>query len=265
MRSVRLRRVTRVLGTSLLALCSAPALAKDVTMSLSVMHTDFGNAFGDRLISSVEVVTPVDDDVLTLALSAGTRAFSAGEGAHASAGSVTWHGTWGGRIFTRTRLTVGSDDPVFVHRLADQDVTIKLGRSYTATAGVKVAEYYGGADATSWYVAGTYYVGRGSVRYRYTHYDISGIGSSYGNMVAVRLNSDKGAVNQLWLGQGTSIQEYDWAPVAQGGDYLSAALKRTQPIGDKWLVSIAAERSLHDVPGLRYFSTSLSLGLSYQW
>ena len=70
---------------------------------------------------------------------------------------------------------------------------------------------------------------------------------------------------QLWFGEGTSIQDYDWAPVALPGEFQSVALRRVQPLGEAWDVNLGLERSWHQLPTYDYQGTTVTLGLARNW
>lgn len=48
---------------------------------------------------------------------------------------------------------------------------------------------------------------------------------------------------QLWLGQGTSIQEYDWAPVVQEGAHKNVTFRRVQPLTENLMLNASIGKS----------------------
>ncbi len=76
--------------------------------------------------------------------------------------------------------------------------------------------------------------------YRYTHYDSSDAGSSYSNMISVRLKDPRGAYTQLWLSRGTGAYTYDWTPETRYGSMKSISLQRIQPLTEQLNLGLTA-------------------------
>lgn len=247
-------------------LIAASANAAETKIVGRAAHITFDNDIGHRSIVSVETVTDFGDDTLVLNVSSGQREYGRNEAFDGSSLGATWYRDWNDLLSTRTSLTASSDDPVFVNRIVDQDVTFRGVPNTTFTIGARYSEYYASAYSKAWYASAAYYLDRFSVRYRYTHQSLSDIGDAHANLLAFRLaDASGGGITQLWLGQGTSIQDYDWAVQPLPGDYKSVALRRVQPLNEKWELHLGAEQSKHETAAVQYKGFGTNLGLAYAW
>lgn len=251
---------------AILSVLASSAYAADDKVTVGVGVTDFSDGFGDRKILSAESVSIFGANTVVVGASGGRREYGDGSSFNGTALSGTFYRDWSDLISTRTSVTFSSDDPVFVNRVIDQDFTFKVWPRATLTAGARHSEYFGGSHALAWSAGASYYFPRLMVKYRYTHHELSGIGDGYGNMLMFRLKDSAGdGFTQLWLGQGTSIQEYDWAPVVQEGDHKSATLQRSQPLTKNLMLNVSIGKSWNKTPVASYQGVTANVGVSYRW
>lgn len=250
-----------------LSLCTAcVAHAGDHKMTVTGSYADYTDGAGSRALLGVESSTRFGDNTLLVNLAGGSRSFGNGDSFDGDSLGVTFYRDWSDTISTRTSASVSSDDPVFVNRLFDQDLTWRGLKNATFTGGARYAEYDDGHHSTALYAGAAYYLKRLTIRYRYTHYDLSDVGDGHANLLSLRFMDAAGRGHtQLWFGEGTSIQDYDWAPVALPGEFQSVALRRVQPLGEAWDVNVGLERSWHQLPTYDYQGTTVTLGLARNW
>lgn len=250
-----------------LALCAGGVHA-EVPHKLTVAtgYTNFTDGLGDRSVLAFESATVFGANTLALDGAFGSRNFGAGPSYDgASIGATLWH-DWSDVVSTRSNVSKSSDDPVFVNTILDQDVTYHGIRNTSLTVGAKYSDYFDDRHSMAWYAAGAYYFKRLTVRYRYTHYDLSDVGGSHANLLSFRFKDAEGAgYTQLWLGEGTGIHDYEWAPIALAGDFESIALRRIQPLGRNWLGEVGFDKSWHRTPAYDYQAMTVSAGLTRTW
>ncbi|AKC87101.1 YaiO family outer membrane beta-barrel protein [Pseudoxanthomonas suwonensis] len=250
----------------LLATVAAQAFAADDSLSVGFGRTDYSNGYGTRDLFTVEYVNRSGANTAVVQASAAERSYDDGDDFDGVALSGTLYRDWSPGISTRTSVAVASDDPVFVRRAVDQDVTFKPMARTTLTLGARYAEYYGDNHAGIAYLAGAYYFPRLMLRYRYSHYRLSGSGSSHGNLLMLRYRDRGGeGATQLWLGQGTSIREYDWSPIVQAGDFRSVTLRRVQPLAPGLALNALVEQAWYETPVGDYEGVTVGLGLAWKW
>lgn len=244
---------------------SACAHAATTSATVNISNTNFDGGMGERRIASVETATAFDKGALVLQAARGDRNYGSGSQYHGTSFGGTLYYDWNDLISTRTLISGSSNDPVFAKSIIDQDFTFKVIPRTTLTAGIRHAEYVDGVDLDAWNVAVAHYMPRVTVRYRHTRHQLSGSGSGYGNLLMTKLKDGSGdGYTQLWLGQGTVLQEFDWSPTALPGDYRSIVIRRIQPIGKNWMLSFSAGRSWHDTAALDYAGTTAGVGLTYR-
>lgn len=247
-------------------LFTASAYATDHKMTVGILHTAFTDDFGARSVVSAEYAAPVGPNTVVFKAQGGQRDYDNGDSFTDTSLSGTLYHHWNARFSTRTHISASSNEPVFVNRVVDQDVTYKGLPNTALTTGLKYSKYFGGVHARAWYVSGAYYFDRLTVRYRYTHNDLPSIGGSYGNLLTFRLKDPEGGGStQLWLGQGTSVQEYDWSPIVQQGDFKSVALRRVQPITAALDVNLAVQQDWYETPVSDYEGFTSNVSLTYKW
>ena len=245
---------------------SVSAQAADSWVTAALSHTDYTGDYGERDILSAEYGHSFDDNTLVLKVLGGSREYDSGASFDDSGLSGTFYRNWNDKFSTRTNVAISEDEPVFANRVFDQEFSYKAFRNTVLTVGAKHTEYSDGVDSNAWYTAAAYYFDRVMIRYRYTQYNLSGIDDSYGNLLTVRLKDRTGAGStQLWLGQGTSVQEYDWSPVVQNGDYKSVALRRVQPLSQKVTLNFGVSQAWYETAVADYKGLTSNLGLTYRW
>ena len=251
---------------AVILMCAYPAFAADDKVTVGIEVTDFSRGFGERRILSAESVSTFGANTLIVGTSGGRRDYGDGSSFSGTALSGTFYRDWSDLISTRTNVIFSSDDPVFVNQVIDQDITIKVLPRTTLTAGARYSEYFGDVHSLAWSVGASHYFHRLMVKYRYTHHDLSGIGDGYGNMLMFRLKDSAGdGFTQLWLGQGTSIQEYDWTSVVQEGDHKSVTFRRVQPLTENLTLNASVGKSWNKTPVANYQGITVNVGVSYRW
>jgi len=260
-----MNNMPRLVFASLL-IGSASAHATDSWVTAALSHTNYTNGFGERDILSAEYGHVFDANTLVLKAFGGTRDYDGGTSFDDASLSGTFYRDWNDKFSTRTNLAISKDEPVFANRVLDQEFSYKAFPNTVLTVGAKHTEYSDGVESNAWYSAAAYYFDRVMIRYRYTHYNLSGIDDSYGNLLTIRLKDREGAGStQLWLGQGTSVQEYDWSPTVQSGDYKSVALRRVQPVSQNVTLNLGLSQAWYDTPVSNYKGLTSNLGLTYRW
>ncbi|HAN8029774.1 TPA: YaiO family outer membrane beta-barrel protein, partial [Escherichia coli] len=102
--------------------------------------------------------------------------------------------------------------------------------------------------------------------YRYTHYDSSDAGSSYSNMISVRLKDPRGAgYTQLWLSRGTGAYTYDWTPETRYGSMKSISLQRIQPLTEQLNLGLTAGKVWFNTPTDDYNGLQLAAHLIWKF
>ena len=252
-----------LLATSLCATCASAA---EQRVSLLANHTDYTEASGKRDLQGLEYVAVTDRDTWVVSAGAGRRQFGDGQTYRGNNVSGTYYRKWSPVLATRSNVATSSNAPVFARRVLDQDVTYTGLNNTALTAGVRRTRYYGAVDANAWYVGGAYYLRRLTLRYRYTHQDIKGLGTSQGNLLSFRLKDARGAGStQLWLGKGSTPHDYDWSSVLQVGNQQSISLRRVQPLSESISLSASIERTDYKTPSRHYDGMTSALGLTYSW
>ena len=255
----------RLACLSLLALASA-AHAADDSFTLTGGHTDFTDGYGSRTTLGIESVDKRGANTWVFGVIGGQRRYGDGTRFDGTNMSGAFSRRWNARWSSRTSAAFSTDDPVFANRFVEQDVSWRGVQDFVLTAGARYSEYFGGADAWAWHAAGAWYRDRLTVRYRYTHHDVSTLGNSHSHLLSFRMNDrQSGGHTQLWFGTGTSLHEYDWQPIVQPGDYRSIALRRVQPLGRGVALNLDVDQSWYDTPVADYRGTGLRAGVAWRW
>ena len=252
-----------------LGLFTAAAQATDhQKLTVGGLHTRYSGEYGSREIINAEYASVLGANTYVVNLAHGERDFN--DAANSSFDDQSMSGTfyrhWSPLFLTRSSVTASTNSPVFARRIFDQDVTYKGIPQATLTAGAKHAEYYGGVRSNAWYVSGAYYFDRVTTRARFTRYDLSGLGDTFGASLMVQLNDAAGGgASQLWLGTGTSLQEYVWLADTMAGRAKTVAVRRIQPLGQKLSMAASIERAWYDTQVNDYNGLTGQLSVSYKW
>lgn len=260
-----MKNISRLVFVPLL-IGSVSAQAGDSWLTAELAHTNYTGGFGERDILAAEYGHKFGANTMVLKALGGSRNYDKGVSFNDAGLSGTFYRNWSDKLSTRTHLAFSKEEPVFANRIVDQEFSYKVLRSTLFSVGAQHAEYSGGVESNNVYASATHYFDRMMVRYRYTHYHLSGIDNSYGHMLTVRLKDRQGAGStQLWLGQGTSIQEYDWSPSVQKGDQKSIALRRVQPVSQNTTLNLGLEQAWYDTPIADYKGLTGKVGVTYRW
>jgi YaiO family outer membrane protein len=225
-------------------------------------YTDFSNGFGNRKVGTLEYDMDFGGTRMVLTAQQGRREY-VGSTFDATRGAVSVSHDWSERFYTRTAVSVSTNDPVFPTFDAQQEFNFRVTPELTLQAGARYVRYYGGRDAVSWQAGGTWYFRGGSVGYRYTGYDVEGLGTTAGHTVTLRID-DPGrgrGFTQAWLGAGNNVQEYESLPQLFRGHYYSVALRRVQPLTELLALNLGVTQAWYDTGLTKYEGTTFRVGL----
>jgi YaiO family outer membrane protein len=225
-------------------------------------YTDFTGGFGQRKVGSLEYDMDFGGTRMVLTAAQGQREY-VGQTFNATRGGVAVSHDWSERFYTRTAVAVSTNDPVFPLVDAQQEFNFRVTPEITLMAGGRYVRYFGGRDAVSWQAGATYYFRGGSVSYRYTGYDVEGLGTTAGHTVSLRVD-DPGrgrGFTQAWLGAGNNVQEYEALPQQFRGDYRTIALRRVQPLTDLLALNVGVTQTWYDTGLVEYEGTTVRVGL----
>lgn len=247
---------------------SGPASAQvaERWVSAELLNARYTNGHGERDVLSAEYGHRFGATTWVVQAFGGSRDYQDGA-SFADAGLAgTFYRNWDTRFSTRSHVAFSKDEPVFANRRIDQAFSYKALNNLLLTAGLQHTGYSGGVESNAWYSSTAYYVDRVMFSYRYTRHRLSGIDDSYGQTLTVRLKDRQGAGStQLWLGQGTSVQEYDWSPEVQRGDVKTIALRRVQPLSQNSALNLGLAKEWYDTPLSNHNGLTSKLGVTYRW
>jgi len=225
-------------------------------------YTDYSNGFGQRKVGTLEYDLDFGGTHMALTASQGRREY-VGQTFNATRGGVAVVHDWSERFYTRTAVSVSTDDPVFPTLEAQQEFNFRVTPELVLQAGGRYSRYYGGRDAVSWSAGATWYFRGGSVSYRYTGYDVEGLGTTAGHTASLRLD-DPGhgrGFTQAWFGAGNNVQEYEALPQQFRGHYYSVALRRVQPLTELLALNLGVTQAWYDTGLTKYEGTTVRVGL----
>jgi hypothetical protein len=81
-------------------------------------------------------------------------------------------------------------------------------------------------------------------------------------LLSVKLDDRYGS-NQLWLGHGTALQDEVSLPTPQRGKYSNVELRRVQPIGGGFGVSVGVNRIWYETGSVKHRGTGVRVGLIF--
>lgn len=251
-------------GTALLlAACASPAIAADTSFSVTGDYTDYSNGFGSLAFGSAEANMDFGAMALVVELSTGTRKFQTESFSATQVSGSVYH-DWMDRFSTRSTASISSNEAVFARHKLIQEFNFKPARNLLLTGGARYSKYASGTNVKALSAGGTFYFKPGFVTYRFTRYDTSGLGNSSAHLVTMRLKDPFGSngSTQLWLGQGSTLQQQDFIALGQLGKYRSVDLRRVQPITGRFALNVGVGRSWYDNPIRDYTGTNLTVGLT---
>ncbi|EFJ57241.1 hypothetical protein HMPREF1621_01101, partial [Escherichia coli A25922R] len=156
--------------------------------------------------------------------------------------------------------------PVFARQDFRQDINLALLPKTLFTTGYRYTKYYDDVEVNAWQGGVSLYTGPVITSYRYTHYDSSDAGSSYSNMISVRLKDPRGAgYTQLWLSRGTGAYTYDWTPETRYGSMKSISLQRIQPLTEQLNLGLTAGKVWFNTPTDDYNGLQLAAHLIWKF
>ena len=243
---------------------TVPALKKIASVRTVAAEVDgeylsYSGPFGSRRIVNAKTSVDLGKTNLSLSISHGAR----------KAGDVKFRGTrlsatvvhdWSSRISTRTSASIANNQPLFVNRELVQDISYKPLPKTVLTVGGKYSRYFGGVDAVSWSAGAAQYFRGGMVAYRFSSYNVQGLGNTTGHLVNLKVNDPLGS-NQLWLGHGTALHDASWLATPEKGKFSSAELRRVQPIGGGVSLMLGVNRIWYNTDSAKYHGTGARVGL----
>ena len=242
---------------------AAPLLdLKKVVASVDGEYLSYSGSFGSRRIVNAETRIDTGKTIVSLGISQGARKAGPDKFKATRLTGTLVH-DWSARLSTRTSASISSDEPVFVTREALQEISYKPLPQTVLTVGVRYARYWGGVDSVSWSAGGAQYFRGGMVGYRFSSYDVQGLGDTVGHLVNLKLNDPYGS-NQLWLGHGTSLHDAVWLSAPQKGKFSSIEYRRVQPIGGGVGVMLGVSRNWYNSEGAKFDGTGARVGLVYE-
>ena len=225
-----------------------PAYAGLTSITAGYDFTDYSGEHGNRNLAYAELVAKVENATLLFNLSQGRRDYET-EHFNATRGQgAVWY-KWNNWLTTRTGIAFADNTPVFARQDFRQDINLALLPKTLFTTGYRYTKYYDDVEVNAWQGGVSLYTGPVITSYRYTHYDSSDAGSSYSNMISVRLKDPRGAgYTQLWLSRGTGAYTYDWTPETRYGSMKSISLQRIQPLTEQLNLGLTAGKVWYDTP-----------------
>jgi len=237
-----------------------PRIQKIVT-SVDGEYLSFTDGFGNRRIVNGETRIDAGKTRAVLALSSGTRKTEESKFKATRVAASVVH-DWTSRLSTRTAASIASNAPVFLTRELQQEVSYKPFAQTVVTVGGRYARYWGGVDVMSYSAGASQYFGGGMLGYRFTTYDVKGVGRTSGHLVSAKLDDGLGS-NQLWLGRGSSLQDSNWLSPNVKGNVTSVEYRRVQPISSQISVTAGVNHTRYDATHSRHQGTGVRVGLVF--
>ncbi len=246
----------RILYTSIaVGLLTATAEAKDLSLTAGYNFTDYSGVHGTRHISSVEIKNKLESGAAVFNISQGKRDYGQGESWDALQGRGTLWYNWNPWLSSKTGIAIAENTPVFSRKDLQQDISLKLIPQTLLTFGYRYANYFDDTNMNAWSGGFSLYTGPFITSWRYTYYDTVGIGSSYSNIISLRLNDSNGSGNtQLWLSKGTGAYAYEWDPETRKGKLKSISLRRVQSLTKQLSLGLTVGKQWYDTPVDNYHS-----------
>ena len=235
---------------------------KKVVASVDGEYLSYSGSFGSRRIVNAETRIDTGKTIVSLGVSQGSRKAGTDKFKATRLTGTLVH-DWSAQVSTRTSASISSDQPVFVNRELLQEISYKPLPQTVLTVGGRYARYWGGVDAVSWSVGGAQYFRGGMVGYRFSTYDVRGLGHSVGHLVNLKMKDPHGS-NQLWLGHGTSLHDAAWLPATQKGKFDSIEYRRVQPIGGGVGIMLGVSRIRYRAEGAKFHGTGARVGLVFE-
>ena len=232
-------------------------------ISINAETQEFSRGFGSLRTVRIEYKDVLDSTTVLFAPVIGRRT-SATTSEASVGGSLEVYQKWTPRVSTRTALFVSEDKQVFANIDAAQDVTVAFGKKFTATAGVRWAEYANGDKVVFISLGGRRYFKRGSIAYRATYTRPNGESGYVAHMVNLTLSDPTGrGKTQFWIGYGdTKMDRALFKSNFNETDY-GGTVRRVQPLGNGkidmvFLLGVTA----YGNPTGRVWGKTAGLGLS---
>lgn len=243
---------------------AAPAFAAEYSAGASFDYGDYSNGRGSRAVGEAIATVKWVGSALSFDLAHGRRDFGDEDYAGTRAQANFYH-DWSDRFYTRSTVALASNSPVFPLHQIRQEVNFKATRDLVLQGAVGHNRYYGGVDAPNWSAGATYYFRGGLATYRYTGYDVEGLGNTHGHLATVRLNDggDRTGFTQGWVGTGTSLHELDVLPAVGRGRVWGVAVRRLQPLAARYALDFSAARNWYDTSTGDYQGTTVRVGLVF--
>lgn len=230
-------------------------------------YRDFSENRGHSSIGHVEFKNKFDNGALVIDIAGGERDFGGGESHTGVKGKTDIYYDWTESLSTRTSITLSNSNPAFVNEEYLQEFNIKVPKNIVILAGAKYDKYDDKTELWAYSGGLTLYTKRLNYSYKYTHYDSSKPGNSYGNLFSIKLkDKNSSGSTQLWLTQGKNAYSYDWLPNSSfKGNIKGVSLRRVQPITNSTSIGVSAGRVWYKPPSGKFHSTEGKADLIYTW
>lgn len=235
---------------------------KSIVASVDGEYLSYSGSFGSRRIVNAQTRIDTGETVLSLGLSQGSR--KAGDDKFkATRVTASVVQDWSSRLSTRTSASIATNAPVFVTRELAQDISYKPLPQTVLTVGGRYARYWGGVDALSWSLGAAQYFRGGMVSYRFSSFDVHGLGHSTGHLVNLKVDDPAGS-NQLWLGHGTALHDALWLSTPEKGNFTNVEYRRVQPIGGGVGLMVGVNRIWYKADSAKFHGTGVRVGLTFE-
>jgi YaiO family outer membrane protein len=232
-----------------------------LVVNLSAETRDFGEDRGSLDSAVLEYKVEDGDTTVVFAPTYGER-HAAGTNYTAAGFDGAIYQRWSDSISTRSEIFVAEDSPVFATFDFSQDVTVRIARNDTLTAGARWARYFGGHNVAFQSIGLRHYFPRGSVAYRMTRINPDNRDSFLGHLVNLSINDAQGAgKTQLWLGTGGASFDRVQAEDITSGNDNSIVIQRYQPIFGKFSLVGTAGVTSYSRPEGRTTGSNFRLGM----
>jgi YaiO family outer membrane protein len=238
-----------------------PALKYPIELLLTSELTDYSQDRGSRRKLAVNVKRKTGNT--TLALDGATGSLKTDDRRYqGSMANLTVAHDWSPAISTRTAVGLATNSPLFPKRSIMQEVSFKPGHNIVLATSVKASRYYGGVDVTALSVGPAWYFRGGSIAYRFSRYDVSGLGKSSAHLFNLRLSDPRGAGStQVWMGAGDTLHDQEIFPTIEPGKFRSVAVRRIQPLVGNVALSVGVGRDWYETPSGKFTATRPTLGI----
>lgn len=243
-------------------LATAAGAQPKLTIDAAVITQDYGTDRGSRTSAQLDYKLEYGDTTVLLSPVFGGRSGGGETVYSAGVGGTVYH-NWSPGFSTRTSVFVAENTPVFAHLDIGQDVTFRIAKNTTLTAGARWARYFGGHDLAFQSIGLRYYFEGGSASYTVMRINPDNRDAFFGQLFNLSVNDAQGAgKTQLWLSSGTTPYDRIQPEDNVSGDDYAAVLQRYQPLGQNLNLIVGAGITSYARPTGRTTGSNFKLGIS---